>query len=151
MSDFHVKIGDEVEFAKTIGETDVYLFAGITGDMSVNHVNEAFMAGTSYGRRIAHGALLIGFMSTASTLMTHKTDSVSKEETPVSLGYDRIRFLAPVFFGDTITVRYRIAEIDPVRRRSLSDIEVTNQRGELVSVAQHILKWVPNRERAAAE
>ena len=65
------------------------------------------------------------------------------DETPVSLGYDRIRFTAPVFFGDTITVTYRVAEIDPVRRRSKSAIEVSNQNGEVVAVAEHILKWVP--------
>ncbi|MGH6916503.1 MAG: MaoC family dehydratase, partial [Geminicoccaceae bacterium] len=65
-------------------------------------------------------------------------------ETPVSLGYDRIRFLGAVFIGDTITVTYRIAEVDPERRRSRSEIEVRNQHGELVVVAQHILKWTRN-------
>jgi acyl dehydratase len=49
-----------------------------------------------------------------------------------------------VFIGDTITVTYRIAEIDPERRRSRSEIEVRNQKGELVAVAQHILKWTRN-------
>ena len=39
MQDFYVKVGDTVTFAKTVGETDIYLFAGITGDFSVNHVN----------------------------------------------------------------------------------------------------------------
>jgi 3-hydroxybutyryl-CoA dehydratase len=150
MSDFHVRVGDQVQFAKTVGESDVYLFAGITGDLSSNHVNEEVMKRSAYQRRIAHGALLIGFMSTTSTLMIDKAGMIGKsggaspEETPVSLGYDRIRFLAPVFIGDTITVTYRIAEIDPVRRRSRSEIEVTNQAGTLVAVGQHILKWVPN-------
>ena len=111
--DFHVKVGDQVQFAKTVGESDVYLFAGITGDLSSNHVDEAVMQRSSYGRRIAHGALLIGFMSTTSTLMIEKSGGVGNKETPVSLGYDRIRFLAPVFIGDTITVTYKIAEIDP--------------------------------------
>jgi acyl dehydratase len=143
MSDFHVEVGDQVQFAKTVGESDVYLFAGITGDLSSNHVNEV-MKRSAYQRRIAHGALLIGFMSTTSTLMIEKSGGVGSEETPVSLGYDRIRFLAPVFIGDTITVTYRIAEIDPARRRSRSEIAITNQDGTLVAVGQHILKWVPN-------
>jgi len=141
---FYVKVGDQVQFAKTVGESDVYLFAGITGDLSSNHVNEEVMRRSSYGRRIAHGALLIGFMSTTSTLMIEKSGGVGSEETPVSLGYDRIRFLAPVFIGDTITVTYSIAETDPERRRSRSEIEVTNQDGTLVAVGQHILKWVAN-------
>ncbi len=144
MSGFHVAIGDQVRFAKTVGESDVYLFAGITGDFSANHVNEAAMQGSAYGRRIAHGALLIGFMSTASTLMIEQAGGVPADATPVSLGYDRIRFLAPVFIGDTITVTYKIAEIDPVRRRARAGIEVKNQDGTLVAIAQHILKWVPN-------
>jgi 3-hydroxybutyryl-CoA dehydratase len=142
--EFYVKVGDQVQFAKTVGESDVYLFAGITGDLSSNHVNEQVMARSSYGRRIAHGALLIGFMSTTSTLMIEKSGGVGSEETPVSLGYDRIRFLAPVFLGDTITVTYRIAEVDPARRRSRSEIQVTNQDGTLVAVGQHLMKWVAN-------
>ena len=144
MSDFYVAVGDEVSFAKTIGESDVYLFAGITGDLSPNHVNEAFMAKSAYGRRIAHGVLLVGFMSTTSTLMIEKCAGTGSGETPVSLGYDRVRFLGPAFIGDTITVTYRIAEIDPERRRSRSEIEVRNQAGDLIAVAQHILKWVRN-------
>jgi 3-hydroxybutyryl-CoA dehydratase len=147
MSGFHVAVGDQVHFAKTVGESDIYLFAGITGDFSSNHVNEAAMRGTAYGRRIAHGALLIGFMSTCSTLMIEQAGGLPADETPVSLGYDRIRFLAPVFIGDTITVTYRIAEIEPERRRSRAEIEARNQDGALVAIAQHILKWVANPAR----
>ena len=54
---------------------------------------------------------MVGYMSTASTLAIANTRS-SADETPVSLGYDRIRFLGPVYFGDTITVEYRVTEID---------------------------------------
>jgi acyl dehydratase len=100
------------------------------------------MRRTRYGQRIAHGALLIGFMSTASTMLVARHGAPAGAETPVSLGYDRIRFTAPVFFGDTISVSYTIAEVDPVRRRARSTIEVVNQRGETVAVAEHILKWV---------
>jgi acyl dehydratase len=139
-----INIGDSASFTKTISESDVYLFAGITGDLSSNHVNEAVMAKTSYKTRIAHGALLVGFMSTASTRMIEKVGGVSDAETPVSLGYDRVRFVAPVFLGDTITVRYTITAIDPERRRSTADIDIKNQDGVTVAVAQHILKWVPN-------
>jgi 3-hydroxybutyryl-CoA dehydratase len=142
MQDFYVKVGDSVTFAKTVGETDIYLFAGITGDFSVNHVNEQYMARSKFGRRIAHGALIIGYMSTCSTMMIDKCHGTARDETPVSLGYDRVRFLAPVFIGDTVTVTYTIAEIDPQKRQSLADIGVTNQDGALVTVARHILRWV---------
>ena len=102
MSEFYVKPGDSVSFAKTVGETDIYLFAGITGDFAVNHVNEQYMAKSKYGRRIAHGALLIGFASTCSSLMIEKCHGTAGDETPVSLGYDKVRFLGPVFIGDTL-------------------------------------------------
>lgn len=144
MDKFYVAVGDRVRFSKTVSESDVYLFAGITGDLAPNHVDEEFMRRTPYGRRIAHGALLIGFMSTASTMMVERHGGLQSDETPVSLGYDRIRFIAPVFLGDTVTATYTIAEIDPARRRSRSKIELTNQSGEVVAVAEHILKWVPN-------
>lgn len=139
---FYVEVGHEVSFSKTVGEADVYMFAGITGDLSPNHVDAVYMAKSSYGRRIAHGALLIGYMSNTSTLILAHVRA--EEETAVSLGYDRVRFLKPVFIGDTITVTYRIASIDETRRRSVADIEVHNQDGDLVAVAQHILKWVAN-------
>ena len=144
MSDFYVKVGDRSTFTKTVGETDVYLFAGITGDFSPNHVNKSYMEKSSYGRLQAHGALMVGFMSTASTQMAAKSradDSV----VGVSLGYDRMRFLAPVYFGDTITVTYTVASIDRDKLRATADIKITNQDGTLVAVATHLLKWVKNK------
>jgi acyl dehydratase len=143
MADFYVKIGDGARFSKTVGEYDVYGFAGITGDLSPNHVDKSYMEKSSYGRLQAHGALMVGYMSTASTLAIAGTRA-DADETPVSLGYDRIRFLAPVYFGDTITVDYRVSAIDPERRRSTAGIEIRNQDGTLVAVGTHILKWVKN-------
>ncbi|MCC6468998.1 MAG: dehydratase [Alphaproteobacteria bacterium] len=143
MNGFYVSVGDRSSFSKTVGETDVYLFAGITGDLSPNHVNKAYMEKSRYKRLQAHGALLVGFMSTASTLVLAGTRD-DADETPVSLGYDRVRFLAPVFFGDTLTVDYTISAVDLERRRSNGDITIKNQDGTLVAVATHILKWVKN-------
>lgn len=150
MADFHVKTGDRAVFSKTVGEADVYMFAGITGDLSGNHVNEQYMSRSKYGRRIAHGALLIGFMSTTSTMIIEKSVGKGIDETPVSLGYDRIRFLGPVFIGDTVTVTYTVGEIDTVKRQSKSSIEVRNQNGDLVAVGTHILRWVKNPPVAKA-
>jgi len=143
LPEFPGRVGDEVTFSKTVSESDVYMFAGITGDLSPNHVNEEFMRQSKFGRRIVHGALLVGYMSNCSTALCARVNS--PDETPVSLGYDRIRFLAPVFIGDTITVTYRVAEIDALKRQSKADVHVT-ARGELCAVATHILRWVPNRE-----
>ena len=142
MTDFYLKIGDTTSFTKTVSESDVYQFAGITGDFSPNHVNKAYMEKSSFGRLMAHGALIVGFMSTVSTqIIAHSREA---EETPVSVGYDKVRFLKPVFLGDTITVAYTVSKIDVVRRRSTAGIEATNQNDDLVAVASHILQWVPN-------
>ena len=142
MSAFSVKAGDGVQISKTVSESDVYLFASITGDLAPNHVDEVFMQNSPYKRRIAHGALLVGFMSSASTLLVAKFTRLDAERLPASLGFDRIRFIAPVFIGDTITVTYTIVALDESRNRTTSDIVVKNQMGTNVAVAQHILKWV---------
>ena len=145
MSEFYVSVGDQVSFSKTVGENDVYLFAGITGDFSGNHVDEEFMKRSVYGRRIAHGVLLVGYMSTCSTMMIEQVRAARRRARPRSRSATTASaFWAPVFIGDTVTVTYRIAEIDPERRRSRSEIEVRNQNGDLVAVAQHILKWTRN-------
>lgn len=102
------------------------------------------MKQSAFGRRIVHGALLVGFMSTTSSLIIQSAVESGISETPVSLGYDRIRFLKPVFIGDTITVHYNVEEIQLEKRRSLANIEIFNQNKELVCVAKHILAWVKN-------
>jgi acyl dehydratase len=130
-------IGKSVTVRKTVGETDVYLFAGISGDFAPIHVDEEFMKTTKYGRRIAHGALMIAYMSQASTRMCEGLPG-----TIVSYGYDRIRFPNAVFIGDTVTVTYEIAERDEAARKTFSRVTCTNQRGEVVAAATHILKVV---------
>jgi len=149
MTYMNVQVSEQVSFSKTVSESDVYLFAGITGDLGGNHCNEEFMRTSKYGRRIAHGALIIGFMSTTSTMLIERCLARGIDSTPVSLGYDRIRILAPVFLGDTVTVTYTISEVDEERLRTRAKIEVKNQHGELVTVGEHILKWVPRVEEAA--
>jgi 3-hydroxybutyryl-CoA dehydratase len=142
MSPFEETIGASVTCAKTVGESDVYLFAGITGDLSPNHVDEVAMAGTQYGGRIAHGALLVGYMSRASTMIADKCEALMRGHYPVSLGYDRVRFLEAVKIGDTITITYRIVSADSERMRTVADVNLHNQAGTLCAVASHIMRWL---------
>lgn len=130
-------VGKRVTVRKTVGETDVYLFAGISGDFSPNHVDEEYMKATKYGRRIAHGALMVAYMSAASTRMCEGVPG-----TIVSYGYDRIRFPGAVLMGDTVTVTYEIASRDEPARKTFATVTVTNQRGDVVAAATHILKIV---------
>ena len=132
-----ISVGLSTSFSKTVSESDVYLFAGITGDLDPNHVDEEFCRGTSLGHRVAHGALIVGYMSAASSRILEDFDRPM-----VSAGYDRIRFLKPVYLGDTITVDYVITSLDAARERIVAKVEVKNQRGELVCVADHIMQLV---------
>ncbi len=61
----------------------------------------------------------------------------------MSLGYDRIRFLAPVFIGDTLTARYTVLELDRATQRSRSKVEVLKANGELAVAGEHLMKWLP--------
>jgi acyl dehydratase len=128
-------VGKSVTFSKTVSESDIYLFAGITGDFDPIHVNQEFAKTTQYGQRIAHGALILGYMSTASTLIHQGFGRPL-----VSLGYDRIRIVAPVFVGDTITVTYTVTATDIERSRTTAECTATNQRGETVVISTHIQK-----------
>ncbi|MBX3598074.1 MAG: dehydratase [Rhizobiaceae bacterium] len=148
--DFHLEIGEECSFAKTVSESDVYMFAGLTGDLSVVHCNEQYMQNTAFGRRIAHGVLVVGLMSTAASVMYSPKVEKYTTHTPVSLGYDRIRFIGPVFFGDTVTIKYRIAKMDPVKVEAHAEVEAINQHGAVVAVAVHRLRWVPVSTAKAA-
>lgn len=134
--------GTKVTCSKTVSESDVYLFAGVTGDFSPNHVNEAEMRKSKYGRRVAHGALIVGYMSRASSIILEQAPSARDGHTPVSLGYDKVRFLKPVFIGDTITIAYEVARTDAAKQRTIARVEAKNERGELVAVADHIMQWV---------
>src|SRR5574341_2012941 len=130
-------VGRKVTVSKTVSESDVYLFAGLTGDLSPNHVNEEYMRKTKYGRRIAHGALAVGLMSNTSSKILEGLPG-----TWISSGYDKIRFPAPLFLGDTVTVEYEIVERDPAAMKTFARVTCTTQDGRVVAAATHILKGV---------
>ena len=142
MKDFYLNVGDEVVQERLVTGAAIDAFADVSGDHSPNHVDDASMSKSAYGGRIAHGALLIAYMSACSTEIVERVLGVRSMETPVSLGYDRIRFLKPIHVGDKILLRYTVKHIDAERRRALSEIVIVNQRSETVCVGEHILKWV---------
>ena len=105
---FPVAIGDQVELSKTLTETDVALFTAISGDFDPIHMDEQHAKTTAFGRRIAHGILSMALLSGAASLMSAKARERRFAGTSVSLGYDRIRFVHPVFIGDTLTATYTV-------------------------------------------
>jgi 3-hydroxybutyryl-CoA dehydratase len=125
---------------KTISESDVYMFAGIVGDFHPNHVNAVYAA-KGLGRRVAHGALLPGFISRCAVELIGKRLS--------SPGYAAqeftIKCIAPVFIGDTISVRVWVRALEPERRKILMDAEITNQDGTVCAVGGKTIKVLKPR------
>jgi acyl dehydratase len=132
---------------KTITEFDIQHFARLTGDFSAVHVDEEMMSKSAFGRIITHGAYLVGLMSAASTRFVESLDRPVDGETPVSLGYDRVRFVAPVYANQTVRIDYCIVDVDQHARRVVAEVCATEQdSGAVVAVATNVLKWVKNPE-----
>ncbi len=119
-----IKVGDTAEFAKTITETDIYLYAGITGDFNPAHVNEVYAKNTFFKTRIAHGMLTAGLISAiiANQLPGPGTIYLKQD----------LSFLAPVHIGDTITGRVEIMELIPEKNRVRLKTTCSNQDGVIV-------------------
>ncbi len=104
-----LKIGDAAEFSKTIGESDVYLYAGLTGDMNPAHINEAYAQTTFFKTRIAHGMLPAGFISSVLGMKLPGPGAIYVKQ--------ELNFLAPVPIGDTIAARGEVIEIVAEKNR----------------------------------
>ena len=117
---------------RTVTEADIVMFAGLTGDFVELHTNEEFAKATRYGRRIAHGALVFSISIGLTTRMNLLDDTVL-----AFAGVDKLRFVAPVFIGDTIHVTKRVVEQQELGAAQGSvtfETKVLNQRNELVLV-----------------
>jgi len=119
-----LNIGDTAKFAKTVSESDIYLYAGITGDFNPAHINEAYAKNTFFKTRIAHGMLSAGFISTVIGNELPGTGSIYVKQD--------LRFLAPVRIGDTITARVEVIEIMDGKNRVRLKTVCVNQEGTQV-------------------
>jgi 3-hydroxybutyryl-CoA dehydratase len=97
-----VEVGLTFSDASTVTEAHILLAAGIFGDLAPLHINEEFARGTRFGTRIAHGPLVTGMMAGVLSSYFHGT----------AIGYleESVRFLAPVFPGDTVTSEWTVRE-----------------------------------------
>jgi 3-hydroxybutyryl-CoA dehydratase len=126
-----IEVGDSAEFAKTISEADIYLFAGITGDLNPFHVNEEYSRKTFFKGRIAHGMLLAGFISTVVGCKLPGPGAIYVKQ--------ELNFLAPARIGDTITAMATAIEVMPEKNRVIMQTTCTNQNGEIVLDGQAML------------
>jgi acyl dehydratase len=121
---------------RTITEADIILHAGQTGDFYPHHMDAEWCKTQDFKQRIAHGTLVF------SVAVGLTAGEINPEA--FSYGYDRLRFVKPVFIGDTLKARCTVKEKrdDPKRPTYgivVEAVEATNQRGETVLVADHLL------------
>jgi acyl dehydratase len=131
-----LSVGDAVESRKTVSETDVYLFAGISGDFNPMHVDEEYAKGTPFGSRVAHGPLTLAL---CAGLLGTELPGLGTVAVSNQVSYQR-----PVFIGDTITVRVEVAELNPERNRATMAVTWRNQDGDQVAEGSMVVK--PPRE-----
>ena len=117
-------VGDCAETTRTISESDVYLYAGLTGDLNPAHINEPYAAATFFKGRIAHGMLSAGLISAVLGMQLPGPGTIYMSQS--------LRFLAPVLIGDTITARAEVIEIVSERNRVRLQTTCTNQQGKVV-------------------
>ena len=120
-----VQIGDKASMSKTVTESDVYGFAGITGDFNPVHVNAEFAKTTMFKERIAHGMLSAGFISAVLGTALPGANTIY-------LGQE-LQFKAPIKIGDTVTATVEVLEKIEAKNRLVFRTTVTNQNGVLVT------------------
>lgn len=119
-----MELGSNASMSKTISESDVYLFAGITGDHNPAHINEAASSQTPFGGRIAHGILSAGLISAVLAMKLPGPGTIY-------LGQE-LRFTKPVRFGDTVTATCTVSDLTPEKNIAKLETICTNQKGEVV-------------------
>ena len=117
-------LGDRGEFTKTVSESDSYLYAGLTGDLNPAHINETYAKKTFFEARIAHGMLILGFISTVLGTQLPGPGTIHLRQ--------EANFLAPVHIGDTITAQVELVEIMAEKKQARFKTICVNQEGTKV-------------------
>ncbi len=124
------RVGDRASLTRTFDAADVERFAELSGDRYPLHLDEAYARSTRFGRRLVHGMLTASLFSATNARLLGLPGGISVEQT--------LRFLRPVFLGDTITATTEVIEILPRTRRLRCRTTCVNQRGELVLTGEAI-------------
>lgn len=119
-----LNIGERAEFTKTISESDVYLYAGVTGDLNPAHIDEEYAKKTFFKTRIVHGMLLGGLISAVLGNKLPGPGTIYLSQ--------RLDFLAPVRIGDTITASVEISEFMTADKKVRVKTTCVNQEGKKV-------------------
>ncbi len=118
------EVGQHVSFTKTFTEDDIARFVEITGDVNPLHVNEEFARTTQFGRRVLQGMLTASIFSTMVGMLLPGTGAIYRSQT--------LRFLLPVYLGETVTAHFVVRSIDRAKNRLDIDAWIENAAGEHV-------------------
>lgn len=129
-------VGDSATFSKTITEADILLFAAVSGDTYGLHLDEEYAKTTRFGQRVAHGMLTASLLSTVNALLLQRPGGLYVSQ--------NIRFLRPVFIGDTLTARAEVTELLVATRRMRCVTTVVNQRRKTVVDGESIVQKDPH-------
>ncbi len=129
------KVGDSATYSKTITEADVLLFAALSGDINPVHLDEEYARTTRFGKRIAHGLLVAGLISTVIGTKIPGPGAIYAGQT--------LRFRRPVFLNDTITVTATISKFDRDSGRMTLETVCRNQAGEEVLLGEADIRYQP--------
>jgi 3-hydroxybutyryl-CoA dehydratase len=132
-----IHVGDVAELAKTVTESDIALFAGVTGDFNAVHIDAEAAKKSVFGERIAHGMLSAGFISAVLGMQLPGSGSIYLSQT--------LRFRKPVRIGDTVTARVEVLEVLIAKRRVRLATSCRNQNGEVVVDGEAVV-MVESRE-----
>jgi acyl dehydratase len=122
--------------ARRIGDDQFRAFADMTGDDHPIHYDDAYAARTRFGKRLAHGLLVMSMTALGATPISRQI-----EDAMVAFVEEGARFIKPVFVGDTLTSRFEVAAIDPKPARGIAlvrfNVSLSNDRSEIVLEGHH--------------
>lgn len=131
-----IKVGDRAEFTKTIGETDLYLFCGISGDFNPLHVDSLYASKALFKGRIVHGLLVASLISNVVGMKLPGPGAIYINQDLV--------FLKPTYVGDTVTAVVEVLDLIPLKKHVLLKTSCINQNGECVIEGQAKVLYNPD-------
>jgi 3-hydroxybutyryl-CoA dehydratase len=128
---YDIKPGESARLSKTILESDVTGFAELTGDHNPVHLDPVFAANTLFGQRVAHGIMSAALISAVLGTRLPGPGAVYLSQ--------NLRFLKPVFLGDTITARVDVREVFTEKKRVVMATSCSNQHGDTIAEGESVL------------
>lgn len=119
-----ISVGDVASFQKTITESDVYLYAGVTGDLNPVHINAVHAEASFFKERIAHGMLSAGLISAVLGLQLPGPGTIYLSQS--------LKFTAPVRIGDTVRAQVEVIDRNEEKNRIQLKTTCLNQKDEVV-------------------